>query len=249
MSYAFEGTFLEACDCYVVCPCWTGGGPDEGMCVGMFCWRIERGWIDHEDARIAVGRCDVAAVTTHVGRKQDLRQTVLFIDPIDEKNDKRQKAQLKALEVAYRGLLGGPLDKLKKTVFGVIVDVVETQITFEDVINLSVAAGDGVGVGERAIDQPATVRIGPRGKFVSSKSAPLVADDKGPIRLVGTKLAEEVSNEAVVRQGEQFAVRLPALGLNVNEVSRSALSGRFRYMSDPEAGREFDDHARIAPAR
>ena len=24
--YRFRGTFYEACDCYTICPCWTGGG-------------------------------------------------------------------------------------------------------------------------------------------------------------------------------------------------------------------------------
>ena len=30
--YRFRGTFYEACDCYTICPCWTGGAPDDGGC-------------------------------------------------------------------------------------------------------------------------------------------------------------------------------------------------------------------------
>jgi len=41
--YRFRGTFYEACDCYTICPCWTGGAPDDGGCTGVFAWAIEAG--------------------------------------------------------------------------------------------------------------------------------------------------------------------------------------------------------------
>ena len=41
--YAMQGAFLEVCDCWTICPCWTGRGPDEDVCTGVFAWVIEDG--------------------------------------------------------------------------------------------------------------------------------------------------------------------------------------------------------------
>ena len=41
--YRFDGIFYEACDCFSVCPCWTGNNPDEGECTGVFAWAVEAG--------------------------------------------------------------------------------------------------------------------------------------------------------------------------------------------------------------
>jgi Protein of unknown function (DUF1326) len=43
--YDLQGTFYEACDCEVICPCWVGMPPDMGSCTGIFAWDIEKGTV------------------------------------------------------------------------------------------------------------------------------------------------------------------------------------------------------------
>jgi hypothetical protein len=45
-SYDISGTFYEACDCEVICPCWAGLPPDMGSCTGLFVWEIDEGNVD-----------------------------------------------------------------------------------------------------------------------------------------------------------------------------------------------------------
>ena len=34
--YRIEGHFLEVCDCFTICPCWSGREPDDAACSGVF---------------------------------------------------------------------------------------------------------------------------------------------------------------------------------------------------------------------
>jgi Protein of unknown function (DUF1326) len=49
VSYDISGTFYEACDCEVICPCWAGLPPDMGSCTGLFAWDISNGNIGGTD--------------------------------------------------------------------------------------------------------------------------------------------------------------------------------------------------------
>jgi Protein of unknown function (DUF1326) len=51
ITYDLRGTFYEACDCEVICPCWAGLPPDMGSCTGLFVWHIFEGEIDGVDVR------------------------------------------------------------------------------------------------------------------------------------------------------------------------------------------------------
>lgn len=49
MTYSLSGDFYEACDCEVVCSCWTGVAPDMGVCTGLYAWHITAGTVDGLD--------------------------------------------------------------------------------------------------------------------------------------------------------------------------------------------------------
>ena len=49
MAYSLSGEFYEACDCEVVCSCWTGVAPDMGVCTGLYAWHITAGTVDGLD--------------------------------------------------------------------------------------------------------------------------------------------------------------------------------------------------------
>lgn len=101
--YQLRGTFYEACDCYTVCPCWTGDGPDEGECTGLFAWAIESGYVDKVDV---AGRRAVS-ISRHFGGRAGAHQSVfLFID------DGATLEQATALTGVLIGCLGGPLKEL-----------------------------------------------------------------------------------------------------------------------------------------
>lgn len=102
-SYQLSGLFYEACDCFVVCPCWLGGDPDEGACTGVFAWEIEQGTIDGVD----VSGLRAVSISQHTGAREAARQRVVIF--IDERATRRQAALMAA---AFSGKLGGPLQEL-----------------------------------------------------------------------------------------------------------------------------------------
>jgi hypothetical protein len=102
-SFQFEGVFYEACNCYSICPCWTGNNPDDGTCTGMFVWDIETGTIDG----VVVGGLRAVSVSQHSGARDEARQRVVIF--VDESATRRQSD---ALVAALSGSLGGPLQEL-----------------------------------------------------------------------------------------------------------------------------------------
>ena len=119
--YRFRGTFYEACDCYTVCPCWTGDSPDEGECTGVFVWDIEEGQIDGIDVK---GRRAVS-VSQHQGHRDDASQHVmLFVD------SEATTKQTEHLVAAFTGHLGGPLGQLAE-ILGKLIGVEHAEINLE----------------------------------------------------------------------------------------------------------------------
>jgi hypothetical protein len=101
--YQLHGTFYEACDCQVICPCWLGGDPDEGECTGVFAWEVEQGAIDEID----VSGLRAVSVSQHLGPRDEAKQRVMiFID------ERATRQQADAMAAAFSGRLGGPLQQL-----------------------------------------------------------------------------------------------------------------------------------------
>src|SRR3954453_4527477 len=52
LPWAISGTYLESCNCDVICPCRSvggrkGGRSTHGVCMGALSWEIERGGGEH----------------------------------------------------------------------------------------------------------------------------------------------------------------------------------------------------------
>lgn len=101
--YTFQGTFYEACDCYTICPCWTGGEPDDGYCTGVFAWAIETGTI----GGVVVAGRQAVSVSRHAGSREGSRQQVMFFF-----DQAATAEQAEALVGALTGAFGGPLAEL-----------------------------------------------------------------------------------------------------------------------------------------
>ncbi len=112
-KYSLKGNFLEVCDCFTICPCWTGRAPDEGSCTGVFGWMIETGRIDGVD----VSKRKVVSISTHEGHRENAHQKVMIF--VDAKASDRE---VDVLAAAFAGLLGGPLGELA-VILGEILSV------------------------------------------------------------------------------------------------------------------------------
>jgi hypothetical protein len=143
--YAFNGQFYEACDCFTVCPCWTGGAPDDDECTGVFAWAIDKGSIDGVDVS---GR-RVASVSTHTGHREQAKQGVLIF--VDE--DASPEAA-KVLAEAVTGLLGGPLGELAR-LLGKLIAVEYAEIRLDtDGHQTSLSVGRKIVVAGSSLTAP-----------------------------------------------------------------------------------------------
>ncbi len=103
MAYALKGDLLEVCNCKVLCPCWIGEDPDEGVCKSVNAYRITEGTIEGIDVSGLV-----LAVTCFIPGNV-LAGNWKVIRYVDDRSTPEQEA---ALLRAFRGELGGPLADL-----------------------------------------------------------------------------------------------------------------------------------------
>lgn len=109
-GYQLQGSFMELCDCFAVCPCWVGQNPTEDRCTGAFGWVIEDGQV----GGIEVGGLRVVSVSFHSGHRDAGGQEVyLFVD------ENASDTQFGALVELFTGQRGGPLGELG-TLMGVL---------------------------------------------------------------------------------------------------------------------------------
>ncbi|HSK59489.1 MAG TPA: DUF1326 domain-containing protein [Actinomycetospora sp.] len=216
MAYLLRGLFIEACDCFELCPCWVDDDPDEGHCTGVVAWRMEDGsYIDDVD----VADRKVVAVTTHGGRrrpagaKDDPRlraSTSLFVD--DEADDR----EVEALARAFTGKQGGGLSDLVQVTGRVVGDTRKAPIQLKDGKAWSISVGPS---------DAAAVDI--RGDSLAFDEAP------NALTLNHTALHKELRIEGTVeaKRSSTMSLNVPALGGSgyVEAKARSGMSGKFCY--------------------
>jgi Protein of unknown function (DUF1326) len=225
--YEISGTFIEACDCMLICPCWLDDEPDEDHCTGLFAWHIHAGTINGK----AVAGRRVVSVSTHSGgRRSGGTRTALFVD------DGATDEQFTLLTAAFSGALGGPLNALA-TVTGAVLQ--REKATIEVV---------AVGMGWKITVRPVPPGPGPVPEHLVRVSAePRSFDDRGrPLTLHDTALHKELQvpdNGAVTAHlGEDFSVHVPVLPGGFTDLKgRSGMTGKFRYREPDKAplGREI----------
>jgi hypothetical protein len=103
VAYEMRGQFLEACDCYVMCPCWFEQDPHDNECTGLVAWQIEEGRIDGVD----VAAMRAVSVSHHGGHRGAAKALVVLF--IDERSSEEQE---RALTAVFTGEQGGPLAEL-----------------------------------------------------------------------------------------------------------------------------------------
>ena len=151
MGYRIDGDLLEVCDCNVLCPCWIGEDPDNGICQSVNAYRIEKGEIDGVDVS---GLAMAVACLIPGNVLQGKWRVIRYVD------ERATPAQEQALLRAFRGELGGPLADLAGLI-GEEVDVRRAPITF------TVAEGKGrLAIGEGVMAEMEPYR-GPTGEVTT----------------------------------------------------------------------------------
>jgi hypothetical protein len=147
MGYHLEGKLLEVCNCEVLCPCWIGEDPDNGICQSIMAWNFDKGEIDGID----VSGLTIGALVHIPGNVLDGNwKAAIYVDEkaTDEQND--------AILSVWSGKAGGPVAELVQLV-GEVVSAERVAIQFD------VAGGAGtVSIGNSAFAEMETYK-GPDG--------------------------------------------------------------------------------------
>jgi hypothetical protein len=221
MSYTLNGSFIEACDCFIVCPCWVDEEADDGHCTGLVAWTLGAGsTID----TTPVHDRKVVSVTAHGSRRRGgTSSTVVFVD------HQATPTQARLLAEAFAGTLDGPLGELAE-VSGRVV------LTGQAVIEIEPDDGNAWAVTVRLPpDQPVT-------HAVDVSGTPKVFPDNGsrPMSLRNTALSTEfgvpsTDPDVTSLRSEHLKVAVAALpGGFVDVVGRSGMTGTFSYVHPKE---------------
>lgn len=222
-SYNISGEFVEACDCFELCPCWVDDEPDEGHCTGLVAWTVS-GTIDD----VAILRRHVVAVTGHgEGRRAAKSVSVLFVD------DGASPAEFTKLAAAFSGRNNAGPGCPNERIPGTLGD-------------LAAVTGLLVGPPSRA---PITVSHGgdgyrvcvgkPGAELVEATGTPLRFDGRPtPLTLDFTALHKElqITGPAAAQRGSVLNILMPGLPGGFLEVTtRSGMAGRFSYQHEAAA--------------
>jgi len=120
MSYRLEGSILEVCDCNILCPCWVGEDPDNGVCKSILAYNYEKGHINGID--VSGLTFALAGIIPGNVLNGNFR-VVYYID------DRATPEQEQAIRDLYAGKFGGPVGDYIK-LFGEVISIERVPITF-----------------------------------------------------------------------------------------------------------------------
>ncbi len=102
-SWKVSGTYFEACNCAVACPCVFLSAPTEGSCTAMLAWHIDQG----SAGSVVLNGLNVAMLVYTPGHMLQTKWKVALY--LDERADSEQQ---KALGGIFSGQAGGHLAAL-----------------------------------------------------------------------------------------------------------------------------------------
>lgn len=223
VTYHLTGSFIESCDCSVICPCWVDETPDEDHCTGLVAWTLSG------ESRIdatGVGGLKVVSVSSHDGSRRGSEPTsVLFVD------DRATPEQFRLLVAAFSGDVPGPMGDLA----GVTGEVLLAQQARIDIGPAGPSRSDPPDDAESfEVSVRASGGTDEDGRFVHAIGSPSRFDGNvRPMTLADTALHLElgVGREAVTaQQASAVTVAVPALPAGyVDVTSSSGMRGSFSY--------------------
>jgi hypothetical protein len=125
MSWSVQGTYIEACNCEVACPCVFLSPPTEGDCKVVIGWHIDKG--RHGDTVLdGLNAAMIAFAPDHMMKGQ--WKVALYLD---KRADAQQQA---ALQGVFSGADGGHLANLAPLI-GEVLGARPAAITFDEAAN------------------------------------------------------------------------------------------------------------------
>jgi hypothetical protein len=125
MSWSVQGTYIEACNCEVACPCVFLSPPTEGDCKVVIGWHIDKG--RHGDTVLdGLNAAMIAFAPDHMMKGQ--WKVALYTD---KRADAQQQA---ALQGVFSGADGGHLANLAPLI-GEVLGARPAAITFDQAAN------------------------------------------------------------------------------------------------------------------
>ena len=186
-SWKIAGSYFEACNCDVACPCLFLSPPTSGDCTDLLAWHIDQGRF----GQIDLDGLNAVLALHSPGHMLEVKwKAALYID------ERANQDQQDALTQIFSGQAGGPpagLAQFIGEVLGVKTAVIEYRAEGK---RRSIHLGD---IAEAEIDG----RPGPDGNDVTIANAPLATDPSVPLVVAKSKqmrfsdygLKSEVSNK------------------------------------------------------
>lgn len=242
MDYMLSGTFIEACDCTVICPCWVDDDPVGGHCTGFIAWTLGK---DSQIEGMNASGCTVVSVSTHAGVRKngDATTTVLYIDIPEDKLQQNNTGVFEELAKAFSGDCEGPLKDLAQvsgTVAGcerALIHIGEPEEGPKGKWTVTVRPLPLPDLAGK--DDPDTV-------LVCADGQPQIFDSEhggqDPLVLRHTALSHELgvpddAQDVVAQQGGTLRVYVGALpGGNLEVTKRSGMRGSFKYQLEKASG-------------
>ena len=235
VRYHLSGTFLEACDCQTLCPCWVGQPPDQNVCNGLFAWLVDEGTLAGRD----VGGLKVISVSHHEGNRANARQQVAVF--VDGPNEVLDDATLGLVVRIFSGQGGGPLAGLG----GLLGQLVNGP------------SPDGNGDLGTRVRRSITIEPRPHGGFdvqvtqpgqrelVDVTTTALIGECGLPMQIGESALSRTLGAPVTIGRTDRFSLYVPGfspeLWLDLDLQARSATTGAFRYDADGGYGAEDAD--------
>lgn len=139
-NWTAKGTFIEACNCEVICPCIVHSPPTEGNCKALIGWHVNEGSFDGTD----INGLNVALLLHAPGHMMDGNWKVaLYTD------DRATEPQAEALAGIFSGQAGGHLSALAPLI-GEVLGVRPARIRFDGDGKQFSLSVDGVGAADIA---------------------------------------------------------------------------------------------------
>ncbi len=152
-DWKISGTYFEACNCDIACPCLFLGPPNDGECTALVGWHIDKGY----DGDVSLEGLNVALAVWSPGPMLETQWKVaLYLD------DRASEAQQGALTRIFAGQAGGHPARLASHI-GEVLGVQTVPIAFSaeekicklripDIAGTEIEAIAGQGEGPVKID-------------------------------------------------------------------------------------------------
>lgn len=120
-AWTVNGTYMEACNCEAVCPCFFFSPPTDGECTVLVGWRVE----DGSFGDVSLAGLNAALLAYAPGNMKDGNWKVALY--VDERADESQR---EALTGIFSGQAGGHISALGPLI-GEVLGVRPAKISFD----------------------------------------------------------------------------------------------------------------------